>query len=67
LGFLSPLFLHGWLTFVHNIPVGAFSFVSSHDLFDVVLHYAHQGGVVVDLVHPVWQLTVPDQCVAAHL
>jgi hypothetical protein len=47
--------------------VGAFSFVSAHDLFDVVLHYAHQGGVVVDLVHPVWQLAVPDQCVAAHL
>lgn len=45
----------------------AFSLVPGHHGVDVVLHHAHQGGVVVDLVHPVWQLGVPHEGVAAHL
>jgi hypothetical protein len=54
-------------TFVDDVPVSALSLVSTHDLFDVVFHYAHQCSIVVDLVHPTRQLTVPNQRMAAHL
>lgn len=54
-------------TFVDDIPVSALSLVSPHDLFDVVFHYAHQCSIVVDLVYPARQLTVPNQRMAAHL
>jgi hypothetical protein len=55
------------LTLVDNVPVRAFALVTSHDGLDVILHNAHQCGVIVNLVHPVWQLRVPDESVASHL
>lgn len=52
------------LTLVYNIPVRALALVSAHNLLDMVLHDAHQSSVVVDLVNPAGQLTVPDQRMA---
>jgi hypothetical protein len=60
-------FVQNLHTFINDVPVGAFALVSSHDGLNMVLHDAHEGSVVVDLVDPVGQLRVPDQSMAAHL
>ena len=64
---LYPLAHYSVPTLVDNVPVRTLPLVPAHDLLDVVLHDAHQSGIVVDLVYPVWKLTIPHQGMASHL